>query len=586
MAAYDGTIRIDTRIDEKGFNKGLSGIGNSLKNVSKAFGNFKTATKSMSSLKGIMTAVGAGAKVLVAGLGAVATVAGAVALGVIAVAGAIAGMAVAGYRFLENYTNKLAQSMSKTSYMYDEVMNLKTAFNNVRESAKTMFSPLLIAAMPIIMKVTSWLMRMFQVIQMIIAALLGQKTVMQYVAGSAEAAEEATGGMADNTKKSGEAAKGALAAFDELNVLQQSEEKQPETGGGGGGAGGGGGMGEFVEKDIDSKILDTVAKIKKWFSDAWDWVKKAAEIAWEAIVIGATWLWDNVLGPVWKWVKQAAIDAWGWVSKAASNAWDWIAEKWGALKEWFKTKVWDPLVEQFKFAWEFNKTLAHNAWATIKYIWGIAWKWFKETVVDPIVTGFTNIWTSIKTGFSSAWTFIKLIWGIAWTWFETNVVDPIKIGFGAAWLVIKKGFETAWTGIKDFAKGIINSIIDLINKMIAGVVSGINTIIVASNRFGERVPGWKIIPELSAPQIPRLATGAVIPPNAEFLAMLGDQRHGTNIEAPEELIRQIVREETGGGQGVTINFAGNMGALVRAMKPYIDKENSRIGRSLVKARTA
>ena len=169
---------------------------------------------------------------------------------------------------------------------------------------------------------------------------------------------------------------------------------------------------------------------------------------------------------------------------------------------------------------------------------------------------------------------------------SSNVVDPIKIGFGAAWLVIKKGFETAWTGIKDFAKGIINSIIDLINSMIAGVVSGINTIIVASNRFGERVPGWKIIPELSAPQIPRLATGAVIPPNAEFLAMLGDQRHGTNIEAPEDLIRQIVREETGNGQAVTINFAGNMGALVRAMKPYIDKENTRIGRSLVSGSTA
>lgn len=46
--------------------------------------------------------------------------------------------------------------------------------------------------------------------------------------------------------------------------------------------------------------------------------------------------------------------------------------------------------------------------------------------------------------------------------------------------------------------------------------------------------------------IPQLATGAVIPPNREFLAVLGDQSFGNNIEAPESLIRQIVREEAGG----------------------------------------
>ncbi len=44
--------------------------------------------------------------------------------------------------------------------------------------------------------------------------------------------------------------------------------------------------------------------------------------------------------------------------------------------------------------------------------------------------------------------------------------------------------------------------------------------------------------------VPALARGAVIPPNREFMAVLGDQTSGNNIEAPESLIRQIVREET------------------------------------------
>ena len=49
-----------------------------------------------------------------------------------------------------------------------------------------------------------------------------------------------------------------------------------------------------------------------------------------------------------------------------------------------------------------------------------------------------------------------------------------------------------------------------------------------------------------APQIPHLAHGAVIPPNAPSMAVPGDQRSGNNIEAPESLIRKIVREETRG----------------------------------------
>lgn len=58
---------------------------------------------------------------------------------------------------------------------------------------------------------------------------------------------------------------------------------------------------------------------------------------------------------------------------------------------------------------------------------------------------------------------------------------------------------------------------------------------------------YSAIPQsVSLHSIPMLATGAVIPPNREFMAVLGDQRSGNNIEAPESLIRQIVREETSG----------------------------------------
>jgi len=54
------------------------------------------------------------------------------------------------------------------------------------------------------------------------------------------------------------------------------------------------------------------------------------------------------------------------------------------------------------------------------------------------------------------------------------------------------------------------------------------------------------------PPIPRLARGMVIPPNSQFLAVLGDQKQGRNIETPESLLRDIIREEGLAGKEIVI----------------------------------
>lgn len=81
-----------------------------------------------------------------------------------------------------------------------------------------------------------------------------------------------------------------------------------------------------------------------------------------------------------------------------------------------------------------------------------------------------------------------------------------------------------------------------------------------------------------------LATGAVIPPNQEFLAVLGDQKSGRNLEAPEGLIRQIMREELAGlqvsGGDINIEFTGSLAQLARVLNPVITKEQKRIGGTL------
>lgn len=63
------------------------------------------------------------------------------------------------------------------------------------------------------------------------------------------------------------------------------------------------------------------------------------------------------------------------------------------------------------------------------------------------------------------------------------------------------------------------------------------------------------MPAIAPSSVPRLATGAVIPPNREFLAVLGDQKQGNNIEAPESAIEAAVARgmaQYGGGNQTAI----------------------------------
>lgn len=50
------------------------------------------------------------------------------------------------------------------------------------------------------------------------------------------------------------------------------------------------------------------------------------------------------------------------------------------------------------------------------------------------------------------------------------------------------------------------------------------------------------MPALRSVEIPALAKGAVIPANKKFLAVLGDQTRGTNVEAPLDTIQQAVAQ--------------------------------------------
>lgn len=199
-------------------------------------------------------------------------------------------------------------------------------------------------------------------------------------------------------------------------------------------------------------------------------------------------------------------------------------------------------------------------------------------------------WDDIKEAGINAWKKIKEWWGIAKTWFKDNVTTPVKEFFSGMWDSVTDRAENAWGKIKGFAVNSVNGMISAVESFVNFFIKGINLLIGGLNKINVSIPDWvpniggntfgfsiSKIPEVT---LPRLATGAVIPPNAEFAAILGDQRHGRNLEAPEGLIRQIVREESGTNLTVILQMPDGSQKKVFDMKS-ISRANRQSGKILI-----
>lgn len=108
--------------------------------------------------------------------------------------------------------------------------------------------------------------------------------------------------------------------------------------------------------------------------------------------------------------------------------------------------------------------------------------------------------------------------------------------------------DSATRGIEQALNAIVRKVNDTINN-INGALSNIEHAFTFTytyqnpvTGFTDRYTSWMNLSRVNS--VPYLASGAVIPPRSEFLAVLGDQKTGNNIEAPEGLLRKIVREES------------------------------------------
>lgn len=177
-------------------------------------------------------------------------------------------------------------------------------------------------------------------------------------------------------------------------------------------------------------------------------------------------------------------------------------------------------------------------------------------------------------------------WGDKAQWFEANVESPITAStekMGNAMLTTLADMESqnsaSWSRMVSEVEKAITKMQQKIDSLTGKTVN-----ITTSGGGASSASAAAYTPSAAyaAPVgIPYLATGAVIPPNAPFMAVLGDQKNGTNIEAPLETIKQAVAEVVSNMRGNTvIRFEGDLAQLGRILQPVIEEENNRIGRSL------
>lgn len=162
-------------------------------------------------------------------------------------------------------------------------------------------------------------------------------------------------------------------------------------------------------------------------------------------------------------------------------------------------------------------------------------------------------------------------------WWNSNVVpwfteiyenlDIFKEVIALKSDAVKKKIIDTFTAIKEGIKAPINGIIALVEGLVNKVIDGLNWLIDRLGKMNFTVPDW--VPEwggnsfelnlskLSHVEIPRLAQGSVVPPNREFMAMLGDNKKETEVVSPlstmqEAMISALQAMGFDGGQPINI----------------------------------
>lgn len=480
--------------------------------------------------------------------------------------------------------NTLGQAiLSMTKYVGAALKSndqFSASFARLKGALLTAFHPIYEVVLPALISLMNVLSAVITVIGRFFAALAGKSySQMQKNAEALHAQAGGIGAVGAAAKK----AKKELAGFDEINKLSFQDSS-----GGGGGAGIGEIGADFSDQEDIANLnqilylVGAVAaalagwKIAKLFTDDLSTVAGIAMTVGGAFLMAANWAdafangidWDNLSGIMagFALVVGGLALAFGTTGAAVGLLIGGVALIVIAIKDWIETG---------KLGEEACVALTAGIMAigaAVSLLVGKPNGWIALVIAavtafaiacinngDKVKEAFNKVLDWIKGFFLRDWrevfgdTLGSILNGFSEGAF--GIIDGLKQAFGGLVDFVKGVFtsdwELAWQGLQNIVKGIFNGIIGAVNGLVSGCCEGLNALIRAINKIKFTIPEWvpKIggkkfglnLKEVTAPQIPYLAKGAVIPGGHPFVAMLGDQPHGqTNIEAPLSTIEEAV----------------------------------------------
>ena len=346
---------------------------------------------------------------------------------------------------------------------------------------------------------------------------------------------------------------------------------------------------EFV-KEIAPILWDALVETVK---AGWGFVKEIAPILWDALVetVKAGWGFVKEIAPIiWEAIKEVAKSGWGFVKAVGPVVWDAIKEAGNTLLDWWTKivpEIWRGLVDA-------GSDLINWLIGWIPDIW----IWLADsakTLFDSIIEWVPQIWDAMVNASKKIMDFLsspelgskfwealkstaKLLWDILWNagpFIWKALVANVKIilnllaGFGKLiWNILVTAIKSGWNGLIKWIKSHLSL------KKLFGFGSD------ADDANNANLASRLVRLPLTT-KTPALAQGAVIPPNNPYLAVVGDQKSGTNIETPLSTMVDAFKQalsEVGFGNAV-MQVDGT--TFARLVYKYNASESTRVGVNLL-----
>lgn len=469
---------------------------------------------------------------------------------------------VAGFEDYKNTVTRFGEDLANA------LLTLQLSFGSLKYAIADAVAPIAMVFIPMLNSAIQAVIQFANVVGQFLRGVLAGITGNKNLASSAQEATRSEVQLGSAAKSAGKAVQRSLASFDQLERLNKP------TGSSGGGGGSGGGVdlwGGFQQDPISPEVQAMVDKVLALLAplmaidllplqlalqNLWNSFTQLAAVVGEAL----NFLWFEVLTPFIAWVIEEMAPA--------------LADGWAAKLD-MVTAALAPVVEGIQILWEsLTPVVDYIGTMVINVLdnWRERFLALAQVFQDkhPVIVGIfqnigqmiTQMWngvapilTAFGNHFNNVFETVTQAVGLAVGYILDMLYGLTTFLSGA----FTGNWKTAWDGIRLFLKSAVNGVITLLNSMVSRLVSALNAVVSVANRLSFTVPEWVpgiggrhfgvSLPYVSTPSIPYLAKGAVLPAGKPFLAMVGDQRHGTNIEAPlstiQEAVALVMEDQTG-----------------------------------------